>query len=144
MPPRSPTNTEEPRWGGGGGGGGGFTLLKGVSFLKAHGMAFPATSLTTPSVAPTDLRDLSFTGCVYPSAHQHMPSRVVVCAPCSSTVDSIPHWGCSSTPSRSSHKNSRLEKLGSTFFFGAHQMTLYGKYSVKSESGPSCQLLKLC
>ena len=64
--------------------------------------------------------------------------------PASQQLASIPQQECSSSPSRPSQKSSRLEKLGSTWCFGIHQMTSYAKYSLKSELEPSGQLLKRC
>ena len=94
---------------------------------KAQGMVLPAWSLTPPPVAPADLRDFSLPGWNYPTAHQQVPLQVVGVPPASQQLASILQQECSSSPSRPSQKNSRLEKLGSTWCFGTHPTTSCAK-----------------
>ena len=64
--------------------------------------------------------------------------------PCFSTVGLYTTTGMLQLPSYPSQKNSRLEKLGSTWCCGTHRTTSYAKYSLKLELELSGQLLKRC
>ena len=109
---------------------------------KPKGMVLPAWPFIPSPLSPAGLWYFSLMGRNNPVARQQVPWQVVGCA--YQQLASILQKEFSSPPSHQSQKNSRWERLGSTWFFGTYRMTSYNKYSLKSELEPSGQLLKRC
>ena len=111
---------------------------------KAQGMVLPAWSFTLP---PLVLQIYKISLPRVETIQQHINKYLhkwLGVPPVSQQLASIPQQECSSCPSHPSQKNSRLEKLGSTWCFRTHQTMSYAKYSLKLELEPNGQLLKWC